>query len=371
MRVGLVCPYSLDVPGGAQNHVRDLAAALDRRGYDVGVLAPGEDSSGLPGYVETVGKAVAVPYNGSVARLAFGPRVAARTRRWLAAGRFDVLHVHEPSVPSVSLLALWAAEGPVVATFHTANSRSRTMSSAAALLRPAMEKISARIAVSEAARSTLVQHLGGEPVVIPNGLDCASFAAATPRQEWQEPGPTLAFLGRMDEPRKGLGVLLDALPLVLRQHPEVRLLVAGRGSGEVFSCLDPAAREHVSYLGQVSDVDRARLLASVSVYVAPQTGGESFGIVLAEAMAAGAAVVASDLPPFRAVLGDGRYGALFAAGDAEDATRVIGQVLDSDDDRAALRTRASEAVWRYDWSNVVPLITAVYDTVGSALVSEG
>jgi phosphatidyl-myo-inositol alpha-mannosyltransferase len=370
MRVGLVCPYSLDVPGGAQNHVRDLAAALDRRGYDVAVLAPGEDGFGLPAYVETVGKAVPVPYNGSVARLAFGPRVAARTRRWLTNGQFDVLHVHEPSVPSVSLLALWAADCPVVATFHTANSRSRTMSSAAALLRPAMEKISARIAVSEAARSTLVQHLGGEPVVIPNGLDCASFAAAAPRPEWQKPGPALAFLGRTDEPRKGLRVLLEALPALLEQHPDARLLVAGRGSADVFDFLDSATRRHVSYLGQVTDLDRARLLASAAVYVAPQTGGESFGIVLAEAMAAGAAVVASDLPPFRAVLGAGRYGAMFAAGNPREAARVIGQVLSSHDDREAMRRRAAEAVWRFDWSNIVPSITAVYDTVVSALVRD-
>jgi phosphatidyl-myo-inositol alpha-mannosyltransferase len=368
MRVGLACPYSLDVPGGVQNHVRDLAAALDRCGYEVSVLAPGEDT-GLPSYVETVGKSVPVPYNGSVARLVFGPRVAARTRRWLASGRFDVLHVHEPSVPSVSLLAVWAADCPVVATFHTANSRSRTMSAAAALLRPAMEKISARIAVSESARSTLVQHLGGEPVVIPNGLDCAAFATAVPRPDWQTPGPTLAFLGRTDEPRKGLNVLLAALPLVLRQHPGARLLVAGRGSPDIGSTVDAATRRQVTFLGQVSDVDRARLLASATVYVAPQTGGESFGIVLVEAMAAGAAVVASDLPPFEAVLGGGRYGALFASGDPRDAARVIGRLLSSEDDRAALRRRAAEAAWRYDWARVVPSITAVYDTV-SLLVQD-
>jgi phosphatidyl-myo-inositol alpha-mannosyltransferase len=363
MRVGLACPYSLDVPGGVQNHVRDLAAALDRRGYEVSVLAPGEDSTGLPSYVETVGKAVPVPYNGSVARLVFGPRVAARTRRWLASGRFDVLHVHEPSVPSVSLLAVWAADCPVVATFHTANTRSRTMSSAAALLRPAMEKISARIAVSESARSTLVQHLGGEPVVIPNGLDCAAFGEADTRPDWQTPGPTLAFLGRTDEPRKGLSVLLAALPLVLREHPQARLLVAGRGSPDILASVDAATRRQIAFLGQVSDTDRARLLASAAVYVAPQTGGESFGIVLVEAMAAGAAVVASDLPPFRAVLGDGRYGALFATGDPRDAARVIGELLSSEDDRSALRRRAAEAAWRYDWASVVPSITAVYDTV--------
>jgi phosphatidyl-myo-inositol alpha-mannosyltransferase len=368
MRVGVVCPYSLDVPGGVQNHVRDLAAQLPRRGYDVRVLAPGGDARDLPVHVETVGRAVPVPYNGSVARLAFGPRVAARVRRWLTEGDFDVLHVHEPSVPSVSLLALWQTDRPVVATFHTATSRSRTMSSAAALLRPSMEKISARIAVSEAARSTLVHHLGGEPVVIPNGLDCAVFAAADPLPTWQAPAPTLGFLGRTDEPRKGLGVLLDALPLLVREHPNIRLLVAGRGSPDVFDSVDADSRRHVDYLGQVSDDDRAKLLASVTVYVAPQTGGESFGIVLVEAMAAGAAVVASDLPPFRAVLGDGRYGALFAAGDPADAARVIGALLASATDRAALQRRAAAAAWRYDWGRVMPAITAVYDTVAAPVV---
>ncbi len=363
MRVGLVCPYSLDVPGGVQNHVRDLAVVLRARGYDVAVLAPGEGSPGLPSYVQTVGKAVPVPYNGSVARLAFGPRAAARVRRWLADGRFDLLHVHEPSVPSVSLLVVWAAECPVVATFHTANTRSRTMSAAAALLRPSLEKISARIAVSESARSTLVHHLGGEPVVIPNGLDCAAFAAAEPRAEWQGPEPTLGFLGRIDEPRKGLNVLLSALPLLLDRHPDLRLLVAGRGSPEAFDRLDAMSRKHVEYLGSVSDADRARLLSSVTVYVAPQTGGESFGIVLAEAMAAGAAVAASDLPPFRSVLGNGEYGALFSVGDPLDLSRVVGKLLASSDHGDEFRRRASAAAWRYDWSNVVPAITAIYGTV--------
>ncbi|MGH3384772.1 MAG: glycosyltransferase family 4 protein, partial [Nocardioidaceae bacterium] len=161
MRIGMVCPYSLDVPGGVQNHVRDLTEQLTSLGHQVSVLAPGEEGHGLPGYVVPAGRAVPVPYNGSVARLTFGPLAAKRTRRWLREGRFDLLHIHEPSVPSVSVLALWAARGPIVGTFHTSNTRSRAMSSAAAMLRPSMEKIGGRIAVSEHARRTLVQHFGG------------------------------------------------------------------------------------------------------------------------------------------------------------------------------------------------------------------
>ena len=197
MRIGLVCPYSLDVPGGVQNHVRDLAEALIGQGHSVSVLAPADDDEALPDYVVPAGRAVPVPYNGSVARLAFGPVSATRVNRWLADGRFDVLHIHEPAVPSVSLLALWAARGPIVATFHTSITRSRAMLSAAAILRPFLEKLSGRIAVSEHARQTLVQHFGGEPVVIPNGLyvDRFSGVAASPR--WASPGGTVVVLATL------------------------------------------------------------------------------------------------------------------------------------------------------------------------------
>lgn len=363
MRVGLVCPYSLDVPGGVQNHVRDLASQLTSSGHEVCVLAPGEPDDELPAYVEVVGKAIPVPYNGSVARLAFGPRVAARAARWLRDGAFDVVHLHEPLIPSVSLLALWAAEQPVVATFHTAMPRSRAMSSMAGVLRPSIEKIFARIAVSESARATLVQHLGGEPVVIPNGLFCGSFERAEPLPQWCGPGPTIVFLGRTDEPRKGLAVLLAALPEVLRALPDARLLVAGRGDAYVLDDVPADVRRSVELLGHVSDHDRGRLLASATVYVAPNTRGESFGIVLAEAMAAGAPVVASDLPSFRAVLADGAFGRLFATGDAADCAAAVVEMCRDDGLRRELARRAAVDVRRYDWSKVAQDVLAVYETV--------
>src|SRR5918911_4116118 len=168
MRIGIVCPYSFDVPGGVQFHVRDLAEHLAGAGHEVSVLAPADDDTPLPWYVEAAGRAVPVKYNGSVARLAFGPVSAARVRRWLSEGDFDVLHVHEPVSPSLSMLALWAATGPIVATFHTANLRSRVMQAAYPILRPSLEKITARIAVSEDARRTLVEHIGGGAGGVPH-----------------------------------------------------------------------------------------------------------------------------------------------------------------------------------------------------------
>ncbi len=185
VKIGIVCPYSWDVPGGVQFHIRDLAEHLIRLGHDVSVLAPADDDKPLPPYVVSAGRAVPVPYNGSVARLNFGFLSAARVRRWLQNGAFDVIHIHEPASPSLGLLSCWAAQGPIVATFHTSNPRSRAMIAAYPILQPALEKISARIAVSEYARRTLVEHLGGDAVVIPNGVDVDFFARAEPKAEWQ------------------------------------------------------------------------------------------------------------------------------------------------------------------------------------------
>ncbi len=364
MRVGLVCPYSLDVPGGVQNHVRDLAEALVGLGHQVSVLAPTEDETSLPSYVVAAGRAMSVPYNGSVARLSFGPVVAARVRRWLREGGFDVVHVHEPDSPSLSLLALWYVECPVVATFHSSNPRSRALSATAAILRPSLEKISARIAVSEYARDTSVNHVGGEPVVIPNGLFVDRFAAATPRPDWQGPDGTLAFVGRLDEPRKGFPLALAALAQLVPASPGIRLLVVG--GGQVRVPVPSELEQRVVFLGRVGDAEKAQALRSADVYVAPNTGGESFGIVLVEAMAAGATVVASDIPAFRKVLGEGRFGVLFPNGDATALAGRVRELLADAPRRSELRSAADAAVRRYDWSAVAGRVVAVYETVVGA-----
>ena len=184
LRVGMVCPYSFDVPGGVQNHVLGLARHLRQAGHRPYVLAPGELGPSAAALdledFASVGAAMPVPYNGSVARVNFGPLSAARVRRWLRNGKFDLIHIHEPITPSISLLALWAAEQPVVATFHTATPRSRSMQLASGVLRAAIEKIDAGIAVSESARNVVIQHLGRDAVVIPNGIRFDDFATRRP-----------------------------------------------------------------------------------------------------------------------------------------------------------------------------------------------
>jgi phosphatidylinositol alpha-mannosyltransferase len=373
MKIGIACPYAWDVPGGVQFHVRDLAAHLIGLGHEVSVLAPADDDTRLPPYVVSAGRAVPVPYNGSVARLTFGFLSAARVRRWLHEGAFDVLHLHEPGTPSLSLLACWAAACPMVATFHTANPRSRAMTAAYPILQPALEKINARIAVSEYARRTLVEHLGGDAVVIPNGVDVSYFADAEPNPDWTTPaghggpggkGGTIGFIGRIDEPRKGLPILLEAFPAIVEARPETRLLVAGRGGAqEAAQTLPEHVRGNVTFLGMVSDADKARLLRSVDVYCAPNTGGESFGIILVEAMSAGAPVLAADLDAFSLVLDGGAAGQLFPNGDAPALSQAALGLLADPARRAALRTRASQAVRRYDWSVVAADILSVYEMV--------
>lgn len=176
MRIGIVCPYSLDAPGGVQAHVMDLAAELRGRRHDVRVLAPAGADADLPEWVTSAGDSIAIPYNGSIARLNFGAAVARRARRWLDAYDFDLLHIHEPITPSVGMLALQAATCPVVGTFHAALDRSLARELLSPATVPLMERITARIAVSEEARRTLIQYHGGDAVVIHNGVYVAPLS---------------------------------------------------------------------------------------------------------------------------------------------------------------------------------------------------
>jgi len=364
VRVGLVCPYSWDVPGGVQEHIRDLAETLMDLGHQVSVITPADDDTVLPSYAVSAGRAVPVPYNGSVGRVAFGFLSASRVRRWLKEGQFDVLHVHEPAAPSLSLLAAWSATGPIVATVHIANPRSRLLHAATPILEYVGEKISARIAVSEAARTTLVEHLGGDAVLIPNGVNVRRYEKADPLPGWPGPGGALGFLGRMDEARKGLAVLLAAFGILGPQRPGLRLLIAGPGDAEeAMEKVPPALRDRVVLLGQVSEEDKVRVYHSVDVFCAPNTGGESFGIVLAEAMAAGAPIVASDLDAFRMVLRGGEAGELFATGDPDALAQAAARLLDDPVRRAELSAAARRAVRAFDWPAVAREVVQVYETV--------
>ncbi|AZA13710.1 glycosyltransferase family 4 protein [Corynebacterium choanae] len=361
MRIGIVCPYSFDEPGGVQAHVLDMAKFLRSQGHYVRVLGPATAAATVPDFVQRGGGSVAVPYNGSVARLSIGPKVRQQVKTFLQEGQFDVLHVHEPNSPSYSLAALLLAQGPIVATFHTSGDASTLLKIAKPVLTPLLEKIRAGIAVSEMARRFQMLQLGGDPVVIPNGVDIAPFAAARHQHAHRAAAATatnplqVCFLGRLDEPRKGLDVLLQALEFV--QCP-VAVTVMGAGT----------ARPHpqVTYLGRVSDAQKAAVLAASDVYCAPNTGGESFGIVLVEAMAAGACVLASDLEAFRAVTGAASKqpaGMLFPTGDPHALAASLDRLASDWQLRHRLRAGGVQRAQEFDWSVVGQRVLAVYSTV--------
>lgn len=367
MRIGIVCPFSWDVPGGVQAHVRDLAEHLIAAGHEVSVLAPGEEEEHDEPYLVLVGRALPVPHNGSVARVAFGPVSASRVRRWIREGEFDVLHVHSPVSPSIGMLACWAALGPVVATFHASyEGKVWPMAAGYGLLSATLEKVSARICVSEEARRTVVRHLGGDAVVIPNGVDVSHFAGTTTLPGRHRGEQLVGFIGRLDEPRKGLSVLLDAFPALAAERPEARLLIAGPGDADdARDQLPEHLRDRADFLGLIDDDEKAQLMRTVDVLVCPNTGGESFGIVLLEGMAGGAAVVASDLVAFQAVLEGGRAGVLVPVGDSHALAAAVSDLLARPDRRAELVAAGREVVTRYDWDTVTQQILDVFETVAT------
>lgn len=362
MKIGIVCPYAWDVPGGVSAHIRDQAETLIEMGHDVSVITPVEDPDSLPPYAVDGGRPRSVPYNGSVARLTFGVKATARVRRWIREGEFDVLHVHEPLAPSLGVLACWSARGPMVATVHSSIERSRVLLTGYYLAQTALEKISALVAVSEHARRTIVDHLGGDAVLIPNGVRVDHYQDVPPLREW--PGPAIGFLGRMDEPRKGLPILLEAFAGIRARIPDATLVLIGPGDpDDVLAEVPAALRSGIVVLGRLDEADKARALASLSVYVAPNTGGESFGIVLLEAMAAGAPVVASDLDAFARVLDEGRCGALFPVGDSAALEATVVDLVGNDMERRRLAAAGTRRVAAYDWRRVAADLIDVYASV--------
>jgi len=358
-RIGIVCPYGWDTPGGVQSHIRDLAEYLIGEGHFVSVLAPAIDEESLPPYVTSAGRPIAIPYNGAVARVLFGPIAFSRVRHWISQGNFDVLHLHEPAIPSISLLACWAAEGPLVGTFHAAAKRQKVSFAVIPFLEPVIEKLNARIAVSEAARETLTEHLDTDAIVVPNGIYASLYRDGKIDERWT--GNTIGFIGRFEEPRKGLSVLIDALPSIITQIPDIKIFIAGPGdSADALKEIQPALRSRFTFMGRISEEEKANFLASVGLYIAPNTGGESFGIILAEALAAGASVVASDIPAFDSLLGHGEYGTLFESENSQDLAIKVVALLKDSAARKEIAQRGKNYAQAFDWDVVADKIYDVY-----------
>lgn len=353
MRVALVSPYAWDRPGGVQSHVRGLASALRASGHDVLVVAP-RVSQRQASDAELVGRAVPVPANGSVAPIAFGPLAAARLRRALKEFSPDVVHVHEPLVPSLSLLATIATAAPAVGTFHASAPSSFGYRAARPILDRVAARLAARTAVSDAARDLAARYFPGDYALTPNGVDSARFAAAAPLDLGD--GRKVLFLSRIER-RKGLQVLVQAMALL---GTPATLIVAGTGPEER-RCRRLAATLGVDarFIGEVSEEDKARVYRSADVYCAPGLGGESFGIVLVEAMAAGAPVVCSDLPGFRDAIGDAAL--TVPPGDPGRLAGTLDEVLTDEGTARRLSKKGSGRAQSFDWRRLVTNVELIYE----------
>ena len=293
----------------------------------------------------------------------FGPIAASRVRQWIAQGDFDVLHMHEPGIPSLSLLACWAAEGAMVGTFHASTPKLRAIASVGPLIEPMIEKLSARIAVSEMAQATLKNLYGTEAVVIPNGIDYSRFTSLS-TEERRAKGAKLriGFLGRFEEARKGLPLLLEALPKILKAIPNVELVVAGPGDqSKILERLDTHTAKQIRFLGRLSEEEKVDFLSSLDLYVAPNTGGESFGIILAEAMASGVPVLASDIPAFVDLLAVGDCGRTFESENSSDLAQKAIELLRNSSYLQELAENGRNAAIRFDWGSVATQIMSVYE----------
>ena len=354
MRVSIISPYSLSVPGGVQGQVLGLARALRRRGVDARVIGPSDGPPPEPG-VTTVGPSVRMVSNGSIAPMARLQRVASeRTLEAIRCFEPEVLHLHEPLVPGTCGSALIGTEIPKVGTFHAAGEDGHPAYKALKkIATSAARQLTMRTAVSEDARKMAETAVGGSYILLPNGVDVDQFTKATP---WPSPRPAVLFLGR-HEPRKGLGVLLDAWVGLDR---DAVLWVAS--DGPETETLRARNTPNVEWLGRITDEERAARLKGAAVFCAPALGQESFGIVLLEAMAAGTAVLASDIPGYRNVAHPDRDALMVPPGDPEALRVALRRLLDADELRARLVAAGEQRVAEFSLDHLAERFVTVYET---------
>ena len=362
MRIALVCPYSLTLPGGVQGQVVGLARALRNIGVDARVLGP---CDGPPpnASVTPLGDSVPMAANGSVAPIAPDFSCALRTIRALRDEEFDVVHLHEPLVPGPTLTALIFSDSPLIGTFHRAG-ESAVYRAMRPIARRVAARLSVRCAVSEDALATAADALGGEYELVFNGIEMERSAKAVP---WPTDRPTILFVGR-HEPRKGLAVLLEAMRDL---GPDVRLWVASDGPETPRLRAATANDQRIEWLGRISEEEKARRMRGADVFCAPSLEGESFGVVLLEAMAASTAIVASDLPGYRNVARPGRDAILIPAGDVSALATALTDALEDPSLRERLVASGECRASQFSMERLAELYLSMYERVTSGEVARG
>jgi phosphatidylinositol alpha-mannosyltransferase len=369
VKIGIVSQSYYPRYGGVTEHVHHTAVELRRRGHQVTIITSRFRRGEAPSdpEVERIGYNLLIPFNGAFVDLAVGIRLRSQLRGLLKRHAFDILHTHAPLVPTLPLIAVETAECPQVGTFHTTSGPSRLIEAFLGPLSARMKRLDARIAVSETARDFAAQYFPGEYLVIPNGVDTERFhPSIEPFPEWRDPDRVnVLFVGRLD-PRKGVQVLLDAMPeVVARTGGRARLLVVGDSylRGRFEASVATTVRAHVHFLGHVPSHDLPRWYATGDIFVSPALGHESFGIVLAEAMASGRAVVASDIPGYRSVVQPGVNGVVSPPGDVPALSEAIAALAEDPARRAALARRGRARALEFAWPHITDRIEAVYRDV--------
>jgi phosphatidyl-myo-inositol alpha-mannosyltransferase len=357
VRVGLACPYAWDDPGGVQVHVRELAGHLIGEGHHVLVLAPVRHRAAEP-WVHAVGRPVDIRYNRSNAPIDPRPWSLLKAREALRAFRPDVVHVHEPFAPSTSIWTVLSSDAPVVATFHTGAERSRLYDLAAPIVRRIGRRIVVRVAVSRVAERAASTRIGGSFEIVPNGVDVGRFAGAKPADLGE--GAKVLFVGRLDE-RKGFTIAVAAFGRLAVDRPGLRLIVVGDGpERSAIGGLPADVRDRVTMLGAIPNVDLPPLVKACDLYVGTSIGGESFGVVLVEAMAAGVPVVASDIPGYDEVVTDGVEGLLVPPSDPAAIVRAVERILDDPGLAARFSAAGRARAKMFDWRLVGARLEELY-----------
>ena len=373
MKIGIVTPYAYPMPGGVNDHVGSLYRVLRARGHDVRIIT---SSHGLQkaseGDIIRVGKGFSVPFNGSMGTITLSPTYLAQMRAILDRERFDVLHYHEPFVPFLSLVTLTLSTSVNVGTFHAFGGLSISYEFGKRMLGHYAGKLHGRIAVSPAARHFISRYFPGEYKIVPNGVEPGRYQRAVPIARYRDGVPNILFVGRM-EPRKGLIHLLRAFRKLQRDGVRARLLLVGTGPGEREARRYVLTRQldDVEFLGRVSEAQKAQLFKTADIYVSPATGRESFGIVLLEAMSAGAPIICSDIHGYRGVVRRERDGILVEPGNADALAASIRRLIDDPQLRAQLSRAGEERAQLFTWERVGQAVEEYYGFVIRRLAEQG
>jgi phosphatidylinositol alpha-mannosyltransferase len=373
VKIMLVSPYDFTYPGGANNHIIHLAQEYRAWGHEVRVIAPASAGRPLPALegFRAVGSPVPIHSNGSTARITLSPTLSRQARRLLAEEQPDVIHLHEPLMPMLPLMVLWNAQVRTVGTFHAFAESNLGYFYMRPLLQRFFERLDARIAVSRPAADFVGRYFGGDYEIIPNGIETENFGPGVePLSQYRDGRPTILFVGRYNEPRKGFRYLLRAFALVRDQFPDARLLVVGGGDPELYNDdLTRLGSQGVEFAGYVETSMLPRYYVSCDIFCTPSIKGESFGIILLEAMASGRAVVASRIPGHASVIDHGQDGWLVPPQDPVALALALVRLLADREKREEIAVAGQRTAQRYAWSEIARRVLGIYQGQGEAVIA--